>query len=70
MDERKFTQTMEYIIGALLEKGYDPYEQLQGYLLKNEPGYITRHKNARQMIVELDRERVRDYIRKKYDKEQ
>ena len=44
------------------EKGYDPYQQLRGYLLENEPGYITRHKNARARIVELDSEQVRNYI--------
>ena len=44
------------------EKGYDPYQQLRGYLLENEPGYITRHKSARARIVELDSEQVRKYI--------
>ena len=44
------------------EKGYNPYQQLRGYLLENEPGYITRHKNVRARIVELDSEQVRKYI--------
>ena len=62
MSSQEFNKTMEYIIQAMREKGYDPYQQLRGYLLENEPGYITRHKNARAWIVELDSEQVRKYI--------
>ena len=64
MNNREFILTMEDIIQAMREKGYDPYQQLRGYLLENEPGYITRHKNARARIVELDSEQVRKYIEK------
>ena len=62
MSSQEFNKTMEYIIQAMCEKGYAPYQQLRGYLLENEPGYITRHKNARARIVELDSEQVRKYI--------
>ena len=62
MSNREFILTMEDIIQAMREKGYDPYQQLRGYLLENDPGYITRYKNARARIVELDSEQVRKYI--------
>lgn len=62
MSNREFVLTMEDIIQAMREKGYDPYQQLRGYLLENDPGYITRYKNARARIVELDSEQVRKYI--------
>ena len=62
MSSQEFNKTMEYIIQAMREKGYNPYQQLRGYLLANEPGYITRHKNVRARIVELDSEQVRKYI--------
>ena len=62
MGSQEFIKTMEYIIQAMREKGYDPYQQLNGYLLENEPGYITRHKIARARIVELDSEKARKYI--------
>lgn len=62
MNETEFIQTIEYIIGALREKGYDPYDQLRGYLAENDPGYITRHKNARGLIRDLDVSRVRKYV--------
>ena len=53
---------MEYIIQAMHEKGYDPYQQLRGYLLDNEPGYITRHKDARTLIQTLDKELIKQYL--------
>ena len=62
MSNREFVLTMEDIIQAMREKGYYPYQQLRGYLLENDPGYITRYKNARARIVELDSEQVRKYI--------
>lgn len=62
MSSQEFIKTMEYIIQAMREKGYDPYQQLRGYLLENDPGYITRYKNARARTVELDSEQVRKYI--------
>ena len=62
MSSQEFNKTMEYITQAMREKGYDPYQQLKGYLLENDPGYITRYKNARARIVELDSEQVRKYI--------
>ena len=63
MDEKLFNATMELIVTALIEKGYDPYEQLTGYVTENEPCYITKHKNARQLIVTLDTERVKQYVK-------
>lgn len=63
MDEKLFNATMELIVSALIEKGYDPYEQLTGYVTENEPCYITKHKNARQLIVTLDMERVKQYVK-------
>ena len=55
MSSQEFIKTMEYIIQAMREKGYDPYQQLKGYLLENEPGYITRYKDARTLIQTLDK---------------
>ncbi len=63
MDERQFTAAMDYIVAALKERGYDPYAQLTGYVTENEPTYITGHKGARQLIVSLDMERVKRFVR-------
>lgn len=63
LDVKLFKETMQIIVGALIEKGYDPYEQLMGYITESEPRYITKHKNARQLIVTLDMERVKQYVK-------
>ena len=65
MDERQFEATMELIVAALKERGYDPYAQLYGYIKENEPTYITSHNNARSLIQTLDIERVRRYVMEK-----
>ena len=53
---------MEHIVSALIERGYDPYAQLTGYVTENEPIYITSHKGARQLILTLDNEQVQRYV--------
>ncbi len=63
MDERQFIASMEHIVAALKEKGYDPYAQLTGYVMENEPTYITSHKGARQLIVTLDMDRVKRFVK-------
>lgn len=54
---------------ALKEKGYNPINQMVGYLLSGDPAYITSHKNARTLIRKLERddlleELVRNYLGK------
>ena len=63
MDNQIFVAAMEQIISALKEKGYDPYAQLTGYITENEPTYITSHKGARQLIVTLDMDRVKRFVK-------
>ncbi|HBF38307.1 MAG TPA: IreB family regulatory phosphoprotein [Firmicutes bacterium] len=43
---------------ALQEKGYDPLDQIVGYLLSGDPAYITSHRNARVLIKRLERDRI------------
>lgn len=63
MYERHFISAMGTIVEALKEKGYDPYAQLTGYVTENEPTYITSHKGARQLIVTLDMDRVKCFVK-------
>lgn len=54
---------------ALKEKGYNPLNQMVGYLLSGEPAYITSHRNVRSLIKKVERdelieELVRSYIQK------
>ena len=54
---------------ALKEKGYNPVGQIVGYILSEDPTYITNHAGARQMIARIDREEllkdmIADYLGK------
>lgn len=55
-DEMKSTLTAVY--QALTEKGYNPINQIVGYLLSEDPTYITNHNNARALICKLDRDEL------------
>ena len=63
MDERQFISAMETIVAALKERGYDTYAQLTGYVTENESTYITSHKGARQLIVTLDIDQVKSFVK-------
>ena len=63
MNDKQFATAMETIVAALKERGYDPYAQLTGYITENEPTYITSHKGARQLIVTLDMDRVKRFVK-------
>ena len=63
MDERQFVATMDHIVAALRERGYDPYAQLTGYVSENEPTYITSHRGARQLIATLDMDQLKRFVR-------
>lgn len=64
-DEIKYILTSVY--QSLKEKGYNPINQIVGYILSEDPTYITNHNNARSLICKLDRdellqELVRHYL--------
>lgn len=46
------------VYAALLEKGYDPVNQLVGYIMSEDPTYITSYKNARSLIRKVDRDEL------------
>ena len=61
--------TLNEVYDALEERGYNPINQLVGYLMSGDPGYISSHKEARNKITKLDRTKiiemmVRNYINK------
>ena len=51
---------------ALREKGYNPVDQIVGYILSEDPTYITNHKNARSLICKLDRDELLNSLVKSY----
>lgn len=56
------TEQMRAVLGvvydALVEKGYNPINQIVGYILSEDPTYITTHNNARSIIRRLDRDEL------------
>lgn len=66
--EKEIKQTLTVIYDALRQKGYNPINQIVGYILSEDPTYITTYKNARALIRRVDRDDllqalVRDYVR-------
>lgn len=49
---------MSEVYNALTEKGYNPINQLVGYLLSEDPTYITNYKNARSLIRRVERDEL------------
>ena len=54
------------VYDALKEKGYNPINQLAGYVLTEDPTYITNYKNARGMIRRIDRDELMSALLKEY----
>ncbi|AIS52333.1 hypothetical protein TKV_c11620 [Thermoanaerobacter kivui] len=51
---------------ALSEKGYNPINQIVGYILSGDPTYITSHKNARNLIRKIERDELVEELLKEY----
>lgn len=51
---------------ALREKGYDPINQIVGYILSEDPTYITNHNHARTLICKIDRDELLQVLVKSY----
>ena len=54
------------VYNALKEKGYNPISQIVGYILSEDPTYITTHKNARSLIRRLDRDELLQTLVKEF----
>lgn len=68
MDHVMRKQKVMQVYDALKEKGYNPVGQIVGFILTEDPTYITNHNGARQMISRIDREEllkdlVADYLK-------
>ena len=56
--ETEMRQILIIVYDALREKGYNPINQLVGYILSEDPTYITTHNNARGLVRKLDRDEL------------
>jgi len=59
-------ETLSAVYNALLEKGYNPISQIVGYILSEDPTYITNHNHARVLITRLDRDELLQVIVESY----
>ncbi len=59
-------ETLLAVYTALVEKGYNPISQIVGYILSEDPTYITNHKNARTLITRFDRDELLEALVKYY----
>ena len=62
-------ENLTMVYQALNEKGYNPINQLVGYILSGDPTYITNHNNARSVIRQLERDELLEEIVKYYIKQ-
>ena len=59
-------EILKEVYEALVEKGYNPINQIVGYILSGDPTYITSHKNARNIIRTLERDELLEKMVKYY----
>ena len=64
--DEEIKQTLKEVYDALQEKGYNPINQLVGYILSEDPTYITTHRGARNKIRKLDRDDILQSLLKSY----
>ncbi len=57
-DKQRIRAILKDVYDALVEKGYNPVDQIVGYILTEDPTYITNHKGARVLICRLDRDEL------------
>ena len=65
-DKENMRIILRAVFDALNEKGYNPINQIVGYLLTEDPTYITNYNNARSMICKLDRDELMQNLVKCY----
>ncbi len=65
-DKENMRRTLRSVFDALNEKGYNPINQIVGYLLTEDPTYITNYNNARSMICKIDRDELMQALVREY----
>ena len=65
-DKENMRKLLRGVFDALNEKGYNPINQIVGYLLTEDPTYITNYNNARAMICKIDRDELMQVLVREY----
>ena len=65
-DKENMRTILRNVFDALTEKGYNPINQIVGYLLTEDPTYITNYRSARSMICKIDRDELMQVLVREY----
>ena len=66
LKELETKQALTKVYNALMEKGYNPINQIVGYIMSGDPTYITSHKSARSLIMKVERDEILEELVKVY----
>ena len=64
--ELRVSDVLAIVYRALMEKGYNPVNQIVGYIMSGDPTYITSHNNARSLIMKVERDELVEEVLKTY----
>ena len=67
-DNNTVKKTLDEVYHALTEKGYNPVNQIVGYIMSGDPTYINSHRNARSLIMKVERDELVDELLTEYIK--
>ncbi len=65
-DNTSVKEILEEVYMALTEKGYNPVNQIVGYIMSGDPTYITSHRNARSLIMKIERDELVEELLTEY----
>ena len=65
-DDKLVKETLEEVYDALVERGYNPINQMIGYIMSGDPGYISSYKDARKKISKLERNKILEVLLREY----
>jgi uncharacterized protein (UPF0297 family) len=65
-NEEQVFKIIKEVCAALEEKGYNPINQLVGYMISGDPAYITSHKQARNLICKIERDEIMELLLRRF----
>ena len=68
LDTKLIRTTLREVYDSLKERGYNPTNQIVGYLISGDPGYISSYKDARNKIQEIDRAKIVEILLEEFQK--
>jgi len=70
IDTELTRKILKEVYSALKERGYNPTNQIVGYLISGDPGYISSYKDARSKIQEIDRAKIIEILLTEFQKDE